>query len=172
MFNWLCPDLYLNSIFEIKPEFLRQKGIRGVIVDLDNTLVPWNEARVNKDISEWFQGFKDLGIKLCIVSNNKKHRVLTFGEKIGIPTIYKAKKPRKKSFLKGMQILKTKPSNTAVIGDQIFTDILGGNRLGLYTILVIPISKKEFLWTRLMRSIEKAVLNFLIKKGHLTPPER
>lgn len=172
MLNLLCPDLYINSIFDIKPEFLKAKGIKGVIVDLDNTLVPWNEVSINKALGEWFQKFKDVGIRLCIVSNNKKDRVTTFGEKIGIPAIHKARKPRKKSFLKGMRILKTKPCNTAVIGDQVFTDILGGNRLGLFTILVIPISKKEFLWTRLMRSIEKAVLNFLIKKGHLTPPER
>lgn len=172
MLKLLCPDLYINSVFDLEPGFLKQKGIKGVILDLDNTLVPWNNNDINKALGEWFKSFEDYGIRMCIVSNNKKRRVSTFGEKIGLPAIHKARKPRKKSFIKGMKILKTNPSNTAVIGDQIFTDILGGNRLGLYTILVIPISSKEFIWTKVMRSIEKTVLFYMIKRGHVTPPPK
>jgi hypothetical protein len=107
---------------------------------------------------------------MCIVSNNKKNRVKSFANELSIPFIHKAVKPRKKAFLKGIKLLGTEIFNTAVIGDQILTDILGGNRLGFYTVLVIPMSSKELWWTRLMRKVERVIINMLIKKGLLKKP--
>lgn len=170
MLKLFCPDMYIQSIYFLKPEDLANRGIKGIIVDLDNTLVPWNVEEPDNKLISWFKGFDKRGIKMCIVSNNKKNRVKSFANELSIPFIHKAVKPQKKAFLKGIKLLGTEISNTAVIGDQILTDILGGNRLGFYTVLVIPVSSKELWWTRLMRKVERVIINILIKKGLLKKP--
>lgn len=171
MLKLFCPNMYVSSIYSIQPEELVDKNIKGVIIDLDNTLVPWNVKVPNDNLIYWFESLFDKGIKLCIVSNNKENRVKLFANSLSIPYIYNAIKPRKKAFLRGIEILGTDVSNTAVIGDQILTDILGGNRMGAFTILVKPMSSKEFWWTRLMRKIEKNIISALINKGLLEKPE-
>ena len=100
------------------------------------------------------------------VSNNKKVRVSNFGRILGVPAI-SARKPRRRAFREAMRIMNTRPETTAVIGDQIFTDVLGGNRLGLYTILVVPLSKQEFIGTRCMRHLERVVLKILARRNLL-----
>lgn len=170
MLELFCPDLYLNSIFELTPDILLRRNIKGLIMDLDNTLVAWNEQKVDETLQSWFAVLKKNNISICIVSNNSKDRVTSFADIIGIPAVPKAVKPRKKAFLKGIKIIGTDIKETAVVGDQIFTDIFGGNRLGLFTILVMPISSKEFIWTRFMRCLEKKVLKHLVKKGCLKMP--
>ena len=104
---------------------------------------------------------------MCLVSNNKKDRVSNFGRILGVPALSKARKPRRRAFREAMRIMNTRPETTAVIGDQIFTDVLGGNRLGLYTILVVPLSKQEFIGTRCMRHLERVVLKILARRNLL-----
>jgi len=101
---------------------------------------------------------------MCFVSNNTDLRVKEIADRVNIPFIARAKKPRRRSFRKAMALMDTKPEHTAVVGDQIFTDILGGNRLGLFTVLVSPISRKEFIGTRLVRILEKIILERNKKK--------
>lgn len=154
----LIPDLYVDKVSDISIKFLLKLGIEGLIIDLDNTITAWNSPELKEEICMWFNNLKANKIKTCIASNNKKARVYCVSNNLGIPAIPKAGKPRSRAFLQAMQVLKTKPCSTAVVGDQIFTDVLGGKRLGLYTILVKPIDSKEFIGTRLMRQLEKIIL--------------
>jgi HAD superfamily phosphatase (TIGR01668 family) len=170
LLEWFCPDIFIKDIHQLTPEFLKNFGIKGIIIDLDNTLVAWNQKKVDEKLLNWFKVMKSNGIKLCIVSNNKQDRVVAFAESVGIPAVYKAVKPRRRAFKKGLSILNTGVNDTAVVGDQIFTDIYGARRLGLFTILVKPISQKEFWWTRLVRNLERRVIQSMVYKGILKPP--
>ncbi len=159
----LTPDQHLDSIFEVDVEYLQSLGIKGIITDLDNTLVPWNDRNITPRLAEWFAMLRESGFKLFIISNNSRDSGGQLALELDIPAIFYAIKPRKRAFQKALDQMKLQSNQVAVIGDQIFTDVLGGNRLGLYTILVTPISEKEFLWTKLMRMLEKLVLG--PKKG-------
>ncbi|KLU66359.1 UMP phosphatase [Desulfosporosinus acididurans] len=167
MFDYFRPTLQAPSIDLILVEQLVRDGIKGLIIDLDNTMTPWNDVEVGPKVREWFIKVKAAGISACVVSNNKKRqRVAVVAERLGIPFVFGATKPRRKAFRAGLKMLGTGQNDTAVIGDQLFTDILGGNRLGLYTILVTPINDREFIGTRIMRRMEK-VLVWLMK--HFAP---
>ncbi|MFZ5353585.1 MAG: YqeG family HAD IIIA-type phosphatase [Bacillota bacterium] len=161
----LAPDIYLPSVHDLDVEVLLKKNIRGIIIDIDNTLVSWETKLPDDRVIELIGRLKGHGFKLCILSNATKKRVEDFNRELKLPAIYKAIKPRRGNFRKAMENMGTDASNTAVIGDQVFTDVLGGNRLGLFTILVAPISEKEFAWTRLVRRVEKLVLRSMSKKG-------
>jgi uncharacterized protein len=154
----LSPDQYLNNIFEIDAGYLKSIGIKGIITDMDNTLVPWSDRTVYPNLAAWFSGLKDMGFKLFIVSNNSRDRGAKLARELDIPAIWYAVKPRRRAFRKALEEMQLSPGEVAVVGDQIFTDVLGGNRLGLYTILVTPISEKEFIWTKLMRLLERLIL--------------
>lgn len=164
MKNLLIPKLYVDSIFEINLDKLKKQGIEALIVDIDNTLVAWDKKEAPRTVIEWFEKVKSKGLKICLVSNNTEERIVKFTENIEIFAIHRATKPRIKPFIDAMEYLGTNENNTAVVGDQIFTDVLGGNRAGLYTILVVPIESKEFFWTTFVRNIERFVLR-RIKKG-------
>jgi uncharacterized protein len=154
----LLPDISLNNIFEIDIDQLEKQGIRGIITDMDNTLVPWSDRNVYPRLAEWFADLKARGFKLIIVSNNSKDRGTQLAQELDIPAIWYAIKPRRRAFRTALQIMSLSPEQVAVVGDQVLTDVLGGNRLGLYTILVTPISEKEFIWTRLTRLLERLIL--------------
>ncbi|WP_407308245.1 YqeG family HAD IIIA-type phosphatase [Desulfosporosinus sp. SB140] len=159
MFDYFRPTLQALSLDCIVVEQLVQDGIKGLIIDLDNTMTPWNDLEVGPKVAEWFIKVKAAGISACVVSNNKKRqRVAAVAEQLQIPFVFGATKPRGRAFRAGMKLLGTGHKDTAVIGDQLFTDILGGNRLGLYTILVIPINDREFLGTRIMRRLERVLV--------------
>ncbi|MFY9139402.1 MAG: YqeG family HAD IIIA-type phosphatase [Thermacetogeniaceae bacterium] len=156
--NFLLPKKTYNTIFDIPLVQLYTDGIRGIIFDLDNTLTEWNSPELSKETISWLENAKKIGFKMCFVSNNSDLRVKEIADLVDIPFVAWAKKPRRRSFRKAMALMATKPEQTAVVGDQIFTDILGGNRLGLFTVLVSPISRKEFVGTRLVRLLEKIIL--------------
>jgi uncharacterized protein len=159
MFDYFRPTLQAPSLDQIVIEQLVRDGINGLIIDLDNTMTPWKNLEVGPKVTEWFKKVKAAGISACVVSNNKKRqRVAVVAERLGIPFVFGATKPRRRAFRAGMELLGTSQMDTAVIGDQLFTDILGGNRLGLYTILVTPINDHEFIGTRIMRRIEKLLV--------------
>lgn len=154
----LKPDLYLNTVHELDTAVLKSIGIKAIIVDIDNTLVPWGAKVPDKKADELICRLLSEGFKICILSNNSKKRVEEFNKCLNLPAIHKAVKPSKNAFKRAMKLMDSGPENTAVIGDQIFTDVLGGNRLGLFTVLVPPISKNEFIWTRFVRLFEKILL--------------
>lgn len=168
LIHLLTPSLYLPSIFAIDLDKLVSRGIRGLILDLDNTLIEWNAPLPNPPLVQWVAQVRGKGLLACIVSNNRRDRVTTFARDLGIPAIPSAGKPRRGAFREAMKLMGTSPDETAVIGDQIFTDVLGGNRLGLHTILVVPITRREFVGTRFVRRIERLVLGYLTRKGSLS----
>ncbi|MGG1516228.1 YqeG family HAD IIIA-type phosphatase [Paenibacillus oryzisoli] len=156
MLNKLVPRQSVGTIYDIDADHLWSFGIRGIITDLDNTLVGARDPHATPELIEWLARMQKIGFKVVIVSNNHKLRVSTFAEPLGMPFIYRAKKPTNASFTKAMRLLGTNARQTAVIGDQMLTDVLGGNRMGLYTILVQPISRQdEGVFTRVNRLIEK-----------------
>ena len=166
MFKNLRPKVYVNSVYNIDLKKLKKvKKIKGLIVDLDNTLVAWGQKEVSQKIIEWVNEAKKLGLKICIVSNTNSKRVAEFAKIFNIPYHSKYFKPFSIAFNNGLKILDTKKSETAVIGDQIFTDIWGGNRLKLLTILVTPIVKKDSIGTFLHRNLEKIIISFWIRRS-------
>jgi len=157
----LYPDKYYKSIFEVDLKALKSEGIKGIIIDIDNTIVPWSDKKISGEVFNWFQIIISKNFKLCLISNGMMRRVECFSNQLDIPAISNAVKPRKKAFKQGLKILDISNNEVALIGDQIFTDILGGNRMGFQTILVDPLNKEEFFTTKLMRLLEKLV----IKRG-------
>jgi HAD superfamily phosphatase (TIGR01668 family) len=156
--QYLKPDLYVDSILDIPLNLLTSLKINTLIIDLDNTITEWNSPQLDKKIHQWFSDLQASHMQACIVSNNSHTRVTHIAKSLGLPAISNAGKPRRRSFLQAMELLNTLPESTAVVGDQIFTDVLGGKRLGLYTILVKPMNSREFIGTRLVRQLEKVVL--------------
>ena len=166
MFEILKPKVYVNSVYNIDLKKLKKtKKIKGIIVDLDNTLVAWGQKEISQKTIDWVKEAKRLGFKICIVSNTNSKRVAEFAKIFNIPYHSKYFKPFSIAFNNGLKILDTKKSETVVIGDQIFTDIWGGNRLKLLTILVVPIVKKDSIGTFLHRNLEKIFISFWLRRG-------
>lgn len=165
MYNLLCPNITINSLHDIKPNALQHMGIRGIIFDLDNTIIPWDSEQMSPEIIQWLHTLLAQGFKLCLVSNNMGKRVQTIAGILGIPFIARAYKPAKTGFRQAIATMELTESQVAVVGDQLFTDILGGNRLGLYTIWVTPLSAKEFVGTKITRRLEKLAVRMLRAKG-------
>ncbi|WP_409341411.1 YqeG family HAD IIIA-type phosphatase [Paenibacillus sp. MBLB4367] len=164
MINKLVPRMQAKTVYDIDLNALRRAGIRGVITDLDNTLVGAKEPVATPKLVEWLNGLRESGFQVVIVSNNSEARVSKFAEPLTVPFIYSARKPMNVAFHKAMGIMGVTPQQTAVVGDQMLTDVLGGNRLGLFTILVQPIAlKDEGFFTKINRTIEKAALSFMKK---------
>ncbi len=157
MFKSLQPDQYYKDIFEVNFEKLRQQGIEGIICDIDNTIVSWDEKKVMDEVLSLFTKMKNMNFQICLVSNGLSRRVDYFSKELDIPGFGRAIKPRKKAYLNAIARLDIDKNKIAVIGDQIFTDVFGGNRLGLTTILVDPMNEKEFITTKFLRIIEKII---------------
>jgi hypothetical protein len=165
----ITPDVYLESIYLIDIEKLQQKkNIKGIIVDLDNTLVPWGSNYLDKKIVSWIKQVKQSGTKICIVSNTTANHLSDMSNLLDIPFYSSRFKPMKRPFQKAMKMMNTINRETVVIGDQIFTDVLGGNRLNLLTILVCPLGQNESFGTAVVnRSLERFILSFWLKNGKI-----
>lgn len=172
MLTKLTPNEYYDSIFDIKPTYLKQLGFSGVIIDLDNTLIPRNQLITTDELMNWLENMRNIGLRLVIVSNNTKTRVGMAAKKLNLPLVAMAKKPWRVAFEKGMKTIQCKKEETAVIGDQIFTDVFGGNRMGLYSILVVPLNGKEHFITSIVRHLEKLVLKRLERRKLIPKDER
>jgi hypothetical protein len=162
------PDLYLDSIYDINLKKLRDDGLNGIIVDLDNTLVESTQPHATEKLNDRLKKVKKSNFKVMIVSNNTKLRVSKFSKPLDIPYIHTAKKPLNRAFKKALRTLEAEPHETIVIGDQLLTDVLGGNRMGLYIVLVVPISDRDNIFTRFNRRIERFIFRRLEKKDLLT----
>lgn len=165
MYNLLCPQVVVKSLYEIEWAMLQERGIKGIIFDLDNTIIPWDSQHLSPEITQWLQVLLTQGFKLCLVSNNMGKRVQTIAEIFDIPFVARAYKPSKSGFRQAIAAMELTDRQVAVVGDQLFTDVLGGNRLGLYTIWVTPLSAKEFIGTKITRRLEKLTVRILRAKG-------
>ena len=168
LINKFIPSEFVKSVFHITPEMLQEKGIKAIITDLDNTLVEWDRPEATPMLIEWFASMKAAGIQVTIVSNNNELRVKTFADPLSIPFIYKARKPLGKAFRQALSIMSVKNEEVVVIGDQLLTDVFGGNRQKLHTILVIPVAKSDGFFTRFNRMVERRIFSYLDRKGKVT----
>ncbi|WP_346698030.1 YqeG family HAD IIIA-type phosphatase [Catenibacillus scindens] len=159
MLERFYPDCICPSTYDINFEELYEKGVRGLIFDIDNTLVP-HGAPADKRAKALFKRLSDLGFACCLLSNNGRHRVEMFNKDIHVHYIYKAGKPSVANYKKAMELMGTRPETTVFIGDQLFTDIYGAKRAGIPNILVRPIHPKEEIQIVLKRYLEKIVLHF------------
>lgn len=158
----LYPDVNLDKVEQITIEFLQKNKIKALILDVDNTLIDYNKT-MSESVVNWAKETKGQGTKLYLLSNsNNKEKVEKVAKTLEIPYRNFAKKPLKSGFLKVQKELGENFENIAVVGDQIFTDIIGGNRCNMFTILVEPIDKKDFWYTAWKRPIENR-----IKKKHI-----
>lgn len=157
MFKKFYPDRYVSSTYVIDFDQLYRKGYRGIIFDIDNTLVP-HGAPADLRAKKLFARLKVLGFECCLLSNNDEPRVKMFNDEVHVHYIYDAHKPSVRNYEKAMELLGTNRENTIFIGDQIFTDVYGANRAGIRTILVQPIHPKEEIQIVLKRYLEKIVL--------------
>ncbi|MGM8213908.1 YqeG family HAD IIIA-type phosphatase [Virgibacillus sp. W0430] len=168
MLKLFLPNEHVKSIFDIQPEYLKLKGIRGIITDLDNTLVAWDEAKATPEVVRWLEQMEAHNIKVTIISNNKEERVTIFSEPLNTPFVYEAKKPLSRAFKKAAKEMELTKEEVVVIGDQLLTDVLGGNVAGFYTILVVPIVETDAKITQFNRKIERKVLGYMRKKGKVS----
>lgn len=168
MYSYFIPSEFVRSVFHITPEMLKDKGIKAIITDLDNTLVEWDRPDATPKLIEWFASIKAAGIQVTIVSNNKELRVKSFADPLGIPFIFKARKPLGKAFNRALSIMSVKREEVVVIGDQLLTDVFGGNRQKLHTILVIPVAKSDGFVTKFNRMVERRIFKYLDRKGQVT----
>jgi len=161
LLNKLVPRQQIATIYELVLTELWERGIRGIITDLDNTLVSAKTPLATPELIKWLDELQRLGFKVVVLSNNGEARVSKFAAPLGIPFVYGARKPQHAAFRRALAILELEPEQVVVLGDQLLTDVLGGNRFGLYTVLVQPIAvAEEGLFTRVNRQIEKLVRRF------------
>ena len=163
MFEKFFPDDYVASTYIIPFEQLYKEGFRGVIFDIDNTLVP-HGAPADERAKALFERLREIGFQSCLLSNNQEPRVKMFNEEIGTNYIFNAHKPSRKNYQKAMEKMGTDCSNTIFVGDQLFTDVYGAKRTGVRNILVKPIHPKEEIQIVLKRYLEKIVLHFYKKR--------
>ncbi len=159
MLENLYPDEYLDSAYEIEFDRLYGEGYRGIIFDVDNTLVP-HGAPADERAIRLFAHLKELGYQCCLLSNNKEPRVKMFNDVVQVKYIFKAGKPKVSGYRQAMELMGTDADNTLFVGDQIFTDVYGANRAGIRTILTKPIHPKEEIQIVLKRYLERIVLFF------------
>ncbi|RIW37617.1 YqeG family HAD IIIA-type phosphatase [Bacillus salacetis] len=165
MLKSFLPNEQVKDVFQIKPETLKEQGIKAIITDLDNTLVEWDRAQATPKLIKWFKLMQDNGIKVTVVSNNNEERVRRFAEPLNIPFIHQARKPMGRAFRRAVKSMGVAREETVVVGDQLLTDVLGGNRSGFYTILVVPVAQTDGFITKFNRRVERRIMNFFKRKG-------
>ena len=158
----LTPTVLVRHVSEVPASFFQERGIRAVVTDLDNTLLPWHSSDVPAaEVLAWLEGLRAANIGVCLASNTRRYaRLQRLAEEWGILHVPgNAGKPGTGGLLRALTLLNAKPTEAAMVGDQLFTDMLGGNRLGMTTILVNPLSQKEFIGTQyISRNLERLVL--------------
>lgn len=157
MLRIFYPKRIADSPYVIDYKELYKEGYRGIIFDIDNTLVEHGADASPQSIS-LMSKIKEIGLDICLISNNSEERVKRFNRDINVKYIYNAKKPAKKSFLKAIKLMGTTIENTVFVGDQLFTDIYGTNRIGMMSYFVKPIGPKEEIQIVLKRKLERIVL--------------
>jgi HAD superfamily phosphatase (TIGR01668 family) len=160
----LYPQLYVNNITEITMEIIEKNNIKGILLDVDNTLIDFDKKILN-GAKQWIELLKSHKIQACILSNtNKIEKVKKVAEELSIPYISFAQKPLKKGFKKAKKLLGLSENNIAVVGDQIFTDVFGANCMEMFSILTKPVDKRDIFVTRIKRPLENFIIKMYLKK--------
>ena len=159
------PDIYAQSIHTIDYKKLKKRGIKCLLFDLDNTLAPIDSSKIETRVKELFAYLEDMGFKVIIFSNSGKKRLKPFKENLNVDTSYSSKKPFKCKYLKIMKLYGFKDTEIAGIGDQLLTDILGANRVGITSIFVNQLCPNDFFFTKFNRFFEKRIIKKFEKRG-------
>ena len=159
------PEYYFKTFDEASADFLASIGVKGIVLDVDNTLEPYENPLPSEHVVAWLESLKAAGISAAIVSNNGGKRINLFNSVLGLPVYYKAKKPFKKNVLNAMKDMGTDKSNTVLMGDQVFTDVWAAHNTGIKAILVHPIKDKKDVFTKFKRLLEKPILKKYRKKN-------
>lgn len=163
--NYFYPDAYQKSIYTINYDKLKEIGIKCLLFDLDNTCVPYVDKVPTKKLKKHFNKLEEQGFKVIIFSNSPKERLKPFKRELNVDCCSKAGKPRKKKFIKIMKTYNYDLSEVAIIGDQLMTDIYGGNKVGIMTILVNPMSNVDMPFTKIYRFMEQRKIRKMTKEG-------
>ncbi len=159
MIKRLLPDYLVANVSKLDEIFYKSHGIKAAVFDIDNTLVAHTEPEPPQNVLDYFEFLNSIGIKYGIVSNNSMERVESFCKKLGVPYYYKALKPRKKYLKKVLADLKTDPREAVLVGDQLFTDIFGGNRMKMLSVMVTAVGEDETGFVSFKRKFEKRILS-------------
>jgi len=169
MLRIFYPKRIADSAYDIDYIILYKEGYRGIIFDIDNTLVE-HGADASPRAVGLISMLKKMGFEVCLISNNEEERVKRFNREINVKYIYKANKPAKSSFIKAMKLMGTRVDNTVFVGDQLFTDVFGANRIGMMSYFVKPIGPDNEIQIILKRKLERIVLKFYrrdLKRGKI-----
>ena len=159
------PEYYFKTFNEASAEFLLSIGVKGIVLDVDNTLEPYENPLPGDHVKQWLYELREQGISAAIVSNNGGERINLFNSELGLPAYYKAKKPFKKNVLNAMKDMGTDKTNTILMGDQVFTDVWAAHNTGIRAILVPPIKDKTDVFTKFKRLLEKPILKKYKKRN-------
>lgn len=162
----LIPDYYFPHVADIPVRFLQENGIKGLVLDIDNTLAHDNSCALPNGVREWLAKLDEAGLPCVIVSNNKEQRAADFAALCELPYVAQAFKPSQNTIPKVMGILGVTPEETAVVGDQIFTDISYGKQAGFTTILVDPMGGDDLIFVKFKRLLERPIIRKVQKRGH------
>ena len=164
MKDHFTPNYMFGHYYDITPSFLQSIGVRGLLIDIDNTLAPYEQPEPDEKLSAWIKSLSDAGITIAFISNNDQERIELFNRTLGVPAYWKSGKPFKKSLLRAMRDLGTDRTNTIMLGDQLLTDAWAGNAAGLKVMIVPPIKDKLNLFFRFKRWLEKGTVRRFKKK--------
>lgn len=158
MIEKFYPQFRYNAVTDIEPDFFKKNNIKNVVLDIDNTLVPYTSAKPSASALSFIERLKNEKLRVCLVSNNNKKRVTVFNEELNLTAMHRALKPLVGKLKRALKELDANPEETAIIGDQLFTDVYCGNRMNMITVLVEPIECKENSFFRLKRKLEKKII--------------
>ncbi len=161
----LTPDIYLEHVSMVTPKLLEKRGIKALILDVDNTLTRHNSQELSKEVEDWISLMKANGIKLMIASNNNAPRVAPFAQKIGIEAIPNSMKPFPVGYRKAQEKMGLPAQQIAVVGDQVYTDIVGANCCGMLSIMVKYFQPESYFFFKIKRFFERPVIRRYEKRG-------
>jgi uncharacterized protein len=155
LLRYLTPDAIVDRVEDISTELLAGWGVRGIVLDLDNTIVPWNTSDVSPAARDWVGKLRQADIGICVLTNNYTRRASAVANELGIPIIKAAFKPSPMAFRSALARMSIEAGEGAVVGDQLYTDVLGGKLVGMRAVLVSPLSTREFFTTKFVRWLER-----------------
>ena len=163
----LVPDYYFEKFSDASAEFLSSIGVKGIVLDIDNTLEPYENPTPSAPLLAWFDSLANAGIKVAFVSNNNATRVELFNKNLGFPAYFKAGKPFKKNVLRALSDMGVSADKAILMGDQVFTDVWAARNAGLRAILLPPIKDKRDILTRSKRALEKPIIRKYKKRNNI-----
>lgn len=166
----LTPSLRIATIYDLPLQWLRERSVQAIVSDLDNTLVPWRDYKVAEELSDWFSFLHDEGFRTVILTNARPSPTIKeMSQQLQTELVIGARKPVQRFFREALRRVRVSPGQACVVGDQMFTDILGGNLIGCHTVLVDRIGSREFFGTKITRVLERAVLRHLARRSASLP---